>query len=123
MRPAPPEEKAWRSDGPCIGWRLHIKRADYEIGATVHLWLPAAGVEEPALWKVNHDDGDVEDLERHEIDMYVVSRKRGRARKGMKWEGGRWIPQESCSEWGDDEITIPPLKKRTQIPKALGAVV
>ncbi len=37
----------------------------YVIG-TIVAWLPAEG-DDPALWHVEHDDGDEEDLEEHEV--------------------------------------------------------
>lgn len=64
-----PEPK-WTSRGcEFVGRRLSRVVGGKTYGATVICWLPAleGDAAEPALYKVRHDDGDVEDLELREL--------------------------------------------------------
>ena len=56
-------------------------------------WLPAdAANDEPALWHVQHDDGDEEDLEEHEMREAIAAHAAKR-RFSMEWKvgGHPWI--------------------------------
>jgi len=80
--PDVPERKPWRHEGSSyIG--KQTRRFFPQGGGFVHSngvltgWLPAEG-EEPALWHMQHEDGDEEDLEEFEvvwaIESFVESR-------------------------------------------------
>ena len=47
--------------------RLSIQRPRYAAYGTVVKYLPGSENDGIELWKVRHDDGDEEDVERHEL--------------------------------------------------------
>lgn len=65
------EETPWKLQGPYIGRRLHIQTSPNHsefIYATVVAYQPPGKTSEDfALWKVIHDDGDVEDRDQREV--------------------------------------------------------
>ena len=63
----------WQTAGhEWIGHRLLRVFERRSIGATVTRWAPEDG-DDPALWHVEHDDGDEEDLEHHEVEKALAA--------------------------------------------------
>uniref|UniRef100_A0A7S3X0N9 Uncharacterized protein n=1 Tax=Emiliania huxleyi TaxID=2903 RepID=A0A7S3X0N9_EMIHU len=73
--------EGWLSGGPHVGQRLLRRLEGHgDIGAVVRLYLPPGEAEdEPALWRIEHDDGDGEDLEENEL-LEAIARRKGRLR-------------------------------------------
>ena len=84
------DDDGFLDHGPYVSYRLRIERPEYTIDGTVVEYLPASQNDGVDLWKVRHDDGDLEDLERHELLQWIRKRPRGRPPAGMRWEGGVW---------------------------------
>ena len=84
------DDDGFLDHGPYVSYRLRIERPEYTIDGTVVEYLPASQNDGVDLWKVRHDDGDLEDLERHELLQWIRKRPRGRPPAGMRWEGGMW---------------------------------
>ena len=64
--PAPADEEEWLTTGNrwigvgCLRYFHHVP-----VVGTIVAWLPPTA-EDPALWRLRHEDGDEEDLEEHE---------------------------------------------------------
>ena len=60
---------AYETDGcPLLGIRvLRFFPNNVQAHGTVVGWLPENGADEPALWRIEHDDGDAEDLSKDEV--------------------------------------------------------
>jgi hypothetical protein len=79
--PPPTPPPAWRTDGSAyVGQRVlyQPKGCSQSYGGVVVGWVPAEdgrnGMGEPvALWRVQHDDGDEEDLEEHEVGRAIAA--------------------------------------------------
>ena len=79
--PPPTPPPAWRTDGSAyVGQRVLFqpKGCSQSYGGVVVGWVPAEdgrnGMGEPvALWHVQHDDGDEEDLEEHEVGRAIAA--------------------------------------------------
>eukprot|EP00939_MAST-03C_sp_MAST-3C-sp1_P000068 g68.t1 len=83
----PSEITQWSTSGhKWIGSRIGRVFGPNKIVAQVVAWMPPINVGEGALWKVVHGDGDVEDLEREEIQSGM--RRLGQWLKGLDLSGG-----------------------------------
>jgi len=74
--PAPAEEEEWLTTGNrwigvgCLRYFHHVP-----VVGTIVAWLPPTA-EDPALWRLRHEDGDEEDLEEHEGPSTLRSQMR-----------------------------------------------
>ena len=69
-------EEEWRTDGHAlIGSRVVRSFTKRRVHATITRWLPpgANPREDPALFRVVHDDGDEEDLEEAEAEAAAAA--------------------------------------------------
>ena len=73
------------SDHPWIGQRGLRQLAGQSIAGTVIAWLPPVQadslhgiISEMALWKFQHDDNDLEDLEQHEVQAAIMALRKER---------------------------------------------
>ena len=81
----------WRCGGADHRWiGLEVRKKFERVLFTgkIVAWLPETSVD-PALWKVEYTDGDVEDLEDHEVVTILVEQK--------------WAGAESDSSGSDTE--------------------
>ena len=89
-----PAAEGWLSEGPHVGERvLRRVKGHGVVRAAVRLYLPPGDAEdEPALWRIEHDDGDSEDLEEHELreakERLERSAAAARTRGQVGGEGG-----------------------------------
>jgi len=65
---APVAEDVWLTDGhPWLGRKVQREfDGDVYVG-TIISWLPENAEKDPPLWKLQHSDGDLEDLEEEEV--------------------------------------------------------
>ena len=63
----PTEDELWLRSGPYVGERVARTFEGRVTQGWVVRYMKALGPEDPALWRVEHMDGDREDLEEHEL--------------------------------------------------------
>jgi hypothetical protein len=69
-----PDSDAWRTDGDFVGKRVRRIFPHGHADGVVTRWIPADEKEgDPPFWHVVHEDGDQEDLERHELDEAMAN--------------------------------------------------
>ena len=71
----------WQHEGhEWIGKRVARQFNNSVILGTIVSWLPAGKRKDDfALWKVEHDDRDLEDLEQHEVQDALILQQQGGA--------------------------------------------
>ena len=71
----PVDDIAWRTEGhEWIGARTAHHFGKRIVLGTITKWVEADEAEgDPALWKARHDDGDEEDLEKHEVEEKLAA--------------------------------------------------
>ena len=93
--------QGWQTDGhEWIGRRVH-RRFQVADGSsvstvgTIKVWVPADG-DDPALWRVYHDDGDVEDLEEFEVKAGLLAASDGSRAAGMAHDADTLLHCSYC---------------------------
>jgi len=65
----PPAKDVWLTKGhPWLGRKVLRQFGGRSFVGTIISWLPENDEKDPPLWKLEHSDGDLEDLEENEVE-------------------------------------------------------
>jgi hypothetical protein len=105
------EDNDWRLDGPWMHASVRrffdqkrTARCQSVDGAVIKYAPANADSQDEQMWKVQHDDGDVEDLDEDELLVALCAHAEDRAEEPKLEEAYRWAgEQEDDEDGGDDE--------------------
>lgn len=101
------QTEVWLTKGhPWLGRKVLRQFGEESFVGTIIQWLPENGAKDPPLWKLQHTDGDVEDLEESEVEegaqawqQQSETERRTERKTERKGQAQAHVARESCASW------------------------